>query len=63
VASEEGLAGAVAALLQEHGIAIAPGRAERLAQALSALLEVSARDQADDAPDFAAVMEAERWRP
>jgi hypothetical protein len=62
VASEEALAAAVAALLQAHGIAVAPGRAERLAAALMPLLDKSGRDQVEDAPDFAAVMEAQRWK-
>lgn len=62
MASEERLAAAVGAALQAQGIAVAPGRAERLAAALAPLIEASARDQAEQVPDFPAVMEAERWQ-
>ena len=59
---EEALGAAVAALLQAHGIAVAPERAARLAAGLAPLIERSARDEVDDVPDFAEVMEAQRWR-
>jgi hypothetical protein len=62
VTRPEALGAAVAALLQAHGIDVAPGRAERLAAALAPLLDKSARDDVDETPDFSAVMETQRWR-
>jgi hypothetical protein len=62
VTREQALGAAVAALLQAYGIAVAPERAARLAAGLVFLLDKSARDEVDEAPDFAAVMDMERWR-
>lgn len=54
----------VEALLEAQGIALAPGRAERLARGLEALLEASAADPLRatlefhaDAPGFVLAME------
>jgi hypothetical protein len=63
VAGETELAAAIAALLRLHGIAAAPGRAEKLAAALAPMLARSAGDDEEAAPDYAAVVEALRWRP
>ena len=59
---EDALGAAVAALLQAYGIAVAPDRVQRLAAGLAPLIERSGRDEFDDAPHFAEVMEAQRWR-
>jgi hypothetical protein len=58
-------AAGVAASLQAQGIALAPGRAEKIAAALAPSIEKSAADARNvvTEADYLSVVQATQWRP